>query len=504
MSQSSSFVAVLSLEWERQTAIPLFRQLYSRIREAILSGQLEGGTRLPPTRELAAQLQVSRNTVINAFEQLIAEGYLEGKVGSGTYVARVLPEESLQATIDKRLIPHSQNKRTPSISRRGQLLADSTIAPIRYTVVPRAFQPGLPALDHFPFEIWSKLAAHWWRNPPHNLLCYGDPCGYRPLREAITSYLKVARGVKCEVEQVLIVSGSQQALDLTTRILLDPGDAVCIEDPGYLGARHAFAGAGAHLIPVAVDEEGLQVATAMAQGQDIRLVYVTPSHQYPMGVTMSLARRLALLEWATREGMWVVEDDYDSEYRYTGRPLATLQGLDETGRVIYMGTFSKVLLPSLRLGYLVLPPALVETFMKARALSDRHSPSIEQAILAQFILEGHFARHIRRMKKLYMERQAILVAAARRELHGVLHIPPTPAGLHVVGYLPPTINDRQLSQQAQHFGVDTPSLSAYTLGRSHLNGLVLGYAGLSPEAICEGMQHLAYAVEEMGNMPSKV
>jgi len=497
VAHCSHFVASLSLEWDRQTSIPLFRQLYARIREAILIGQLEGGTRLPPTRELAEQLHISRNTVINAFEQLIAEGYLEGKVGAGTYVANVLPEEVLQDRVNIRLRPGACHEQTPSISQRGQLLTASTVAPLRYASPPRAFQPGLPAIDHFPFDTWSKLAAYCWRNPPHELLCYGDPHGYQPLREAIASYLKAARGVKCEADQIVIVSGSQQALDLTARILLDPGDAVCIEDPGYLGARHAFVGAGARLVPVAVDDEGLQVDAAMAHDQDIRLVYVTPSHQYPMGVTMSLARRLTLLEWATRKGMWIVEDDYDSEYRYTGRPLAALQGLDETGRVIYMGTFSKVLLPSLRLGYLVVPPTLVETFVKARALADRHSPSIDQAILAQFMQEGHFTRHIRRMKKLYMERQAVLVEAVERELHGVLQIPPTQGGLHVAGRLLPEVDDRLVSQQAQHFDIDTPPLSAYGLSHPTLNGLVLGYAGIEPEAIQAGVKRLARAIDDV-------
>src|SRR5579884_4296830 len=250
------FVAALNFEWDRASSIPLFRQLYACIREAILSGQLEGGTRLPPTRELAEQLHISRNTVINAFEQLIAEGYLEGKVGAGTYVANVLPEEVLQARVNIRHMPEPQHERAPDISQRGQLLANSIVVPLRYASPPRAFQPGLPAIDRFPFDTWSKLASYNWRNPPPELLSYGDPHGYLPLREAIASYLKAARGVKCEAEQIVIVSGSQQALDLAARILLDQGDVVCIEDPGYLGARHAFLGAGARLVPVAVDDEG--------------------------------------------------------------------------------------------------------------------------------------------------------------------------------------------------------------------------------------------------------
>jgi GntR family transcriptional regulator/MocR family aminotransferase len=253
-------------------------------------------------------------------------------------------------------------------------------------------------------------------------------------------------------------------------------------------------GAGARLVAVAVDDEGLQVDAAMAHDQQVRLVYVTPSHQYPMGVTMSLVRRLMLLEWADRKGMWVVEDDYDSEYRYTGRPLAALQGLDETGRVIYIGTFSKVLLPSLRLGYMVVPSALTETFVKVRALADRHSPSIDQAILTQFIQEGHFTRHIRRMKKLYMERQGVLVDAVKRELEGVLQIPPTQGGLHVAGRLAAGIDDRLVSQQAQRFDIDTPPLSAYGLSQPALNGLVLGYAGVETEVIRAGVKRLARAI----------
>lgn len=494
VTHCSHFVASLSLEWDRASSIPLFRQLYACIREAILGGQLEGGTRLPPTRELAEQLHISRNTVINAFEQLIAEGYLEGKVGAGTYVANVLPEEMLQARVNIRRQPEPHHGQAPGISQRGQLLSTSIVTPLRYASPPRAFQPGLPAIDRFPFDTWSKLASYCWRNPPPELLSYGDPQGYQPLREAIASYLKAARGVKCEAEQIVIVSGSQQALDLTARILLDPGDAVCMEDPGYLGARHAFVGAGARLVPVAVDDEGLQVDAAMAREQPIHLVYVTPSHQYPMGVTMSLVRRLTLLEWATRKGMWIVEDDYDSEYRYTGRPLAALQGLDTTGRVIYIGTFSKVLLPSLRLGYLVVPPALIDTFVRVRALADRHSPSIDQALLAEFMHEGHFTRHIRRMKKLYTERQAVLIDAIRQELDGILQIPPTQGGLHLAGCLTTDVDDRLVARWAQRFDIDTPPLSSYGLSQPALNGLILGYAGVEPEEIREGVKRLARAI----------
>ncbi|HEY4387914.1 MAG TPA: PLP-dependent aminotransferase family protein, partial [Ktedonobacteraceae bacterium] len=400
MTQSASIVASLCLELDRQSTTPLFRQIYSRLREAILSGYLEGGTRLPPTRELAEELEISRNTVVNAFEQLIAEGYLESKIGAGTYVTHVLPENIFKTAIRTRDAADEAASTGVTISRWGASLKAKSVTPIRYAQHPRAFQPGVPAIDAFPFELWAKLTARCWRYPARELLSYSDPCGYQPLRETIAGYLKASRGVKCEPEQVIITAGSQQALDLTARVLLDPGDAMWMEDPGYLGARHVFAGLGARLIPLEVDKDGLNVEAGIRSAPDVRMVYVTPSHQYPLGVTMSLTRRLALLDWATRTGAWVLEDDYDSEYRYGGRPLAALQGLDNTGKVIYMGSFSKVLLPALRLGYLVVPPTLVDIFVQARSIADRHSPQLDQVALAAFINEGHFARHIRRMKQL--------------------------------------------------------------------------------------------------------
>ncbi|GHO60604.1 PLP-dependent aminotransferase family protein [Ktedonobacter robiniae] len=494
MTQSASIVASLCLVLDRQLPTPLFRQLYSGLREAILSGHLEGGTRLPPTRELAEELEVSRNTVVNAFEQLIAEGYLEGKVGAGTYVTSILPEDVFKTNIDVRNASSGVPMSGAAISRWGASLTAKSVVPIRYARNPRAFQPGVPAIDRFPFDLWAKLTARCWRHPARELLSYGDPHGYWPLREAIAGYLKASRGMKCEPEQVIIMAGSQQALDLTARVLLDPGDAMWIEDPGYLGARHVFAGLGVRLVPVEVDKDGLNVEEGIRRCPDVRLAYVTPSHQYPLGVTMSLARRLALLEWATRTGAWVLEDDYDSEYRYEGRPLAALQGLDNTGRVIYMGTFSKVLLPALRLGYLVVPPALVDTFVQARSIADRHSPSLDQMILTEFMNEGHFARHIRRMKHLYVERQAVLIEAARQKLDGLLQIQPSTTGLHVVGWLPPRRDDRLASQHIQCQGVDTPPLSAYHIAPPQRSGLVLGYAGVEPQAIRTAVEHIARAL----------
>ena len=396
MAKISSSIpnGLITLDGKSET--PLYRQLYNSLRRAILKGQLTRGTRLQSSREIAKELGVSRNTVVNAFEQLLAEGYLEGQVGSGTYVSRALPEEFLNVKSVARNSARTLSK-GPGLSKRGKVFAAFAESVPRSSERVRAFQSGVPALDSFPFEAWSKLAARHWRRPANNLLSYGEPQGHAPLRRAIASYLGVARAVRCTPEQVIIVDGAQMAFDLIARVLLDAGDTAWMEEPGYLGARTALIASGARLVYVPVDAEGLDVAAGARLDANARLIYVTPSHQFPLGMTMSLPRRLALLEWASRASAWVIEDDFDSEYRYEGRPIASLQGLDTDGRVVYIGTFSKFLFPSLRLGYIVAPPALVDALIFARAMAGRHSPSVEQAILTDFIEEGHFGRHIRRM-----------------------------------------------------------------------------------------------------------
>ena len=492
----SGAVAFL-VEIDRFSRVPLHRQLYAGLREGILTGRIVGGTRLPSTRGFAAELGVSRNTVINAFRQLLAEGYLEGRAGSGTYVAGFLPEELLQARAGAGYAP-PPGPAGRRLSRRGDVLAATPATVVRDRGRPRAFRPGLPALGEFPLRIWQSLMRDVYRRP-QGLLGYGEPAGYRPLREELSAYLGVARAVKCSWEQVIVVSGSQQALDLCARLLLDPGDKVWVEDPGYAGARGALTGAGAVPVPVPVDEEGLDVETGTKQEADARLACVTPSHQYPLGATMSLSRRLALLDWAERRDAWVIEDDYDGEYRYSGRPLEALQGLDTGGRVIYVGTFSKVLFPSLRLGYLVVPPDLVESFTAARELADRHSPLIEQAVLARFMSEGHFARHVRRMRKLYAGRQAVLVEAANHHFGGLLDIRPAEAGLHLVGRLPEGVDDREASWYAEAAGVEAPALSFYGVRPQTRKGLLLGYAAVAEPEIQSGVISLAKALRKFSS-----
>jgi GntR family transcriptional regulator/MocR family aminotransferase len=496
VAKTRTTLALASLVLDTSSPTPLYRQLYDGLRQAILSGQLRPGTRLPSTRSLADELSLSRNTVMSAYLQLFAEGYLEGKVGAGTDVARSLPDEMLQAQTWPARQARSEEA-SQRLSERGRSLVAIPVALSRGQGQPRAFRPGTPALDAFPFDLWRQLQARCWQHPSLELLGYGASAGYPPLREAIAEYLGAARAVRCKPEQVIVVAGSQQGLDLTVRLLLDPGDAAWLEEPGYPGARGALLAAGARLVPVPVDSEGLDVAAGIARCPQARLAYVSPSHQYPLGVTMSLKRRLALLEWASRAGAWVLEDDYDSEYRYVGRPLAALQGLDAAQRVIYLGTFSKVLFPALRLGYLVVPPDLVEAFTAARMLADRHSPSMDQAVLAEFLAQGHFARHIRRMRVLYAERQAALVEAAKRELVGLLEVRPAEAGMHLLGWLPAGVDDRVASQRAKAHDVETPPLSSYSGEPLERGGLVLGYAGVDAGEIAAGARRLAKALRAL-------
>jgi GntR family transcriptional regulator/MocR family aminotransferase len=473
----------------RDGAASLQAQLYDALRGAVLDGRLPVGARLPATRELAADLGVSRNTVVGAYARLTAEGYLDSRVGDGAYVARALPEALLQA---RRAIGAPPAGSRAALSERGRRLVANPVspAPTGRDGGPLAFRVAMPAPDAFPEREWTRLVEHRLRRPA-DWLGYGDPAGYRPLREAIAAYLGAVRGVRCDPGQVVVTGGSQQALDLAARLLLDPGDAVALEDPGYPGARAVLLAAGARLQPVPVDAEGLIVGSA--QGSALggaRLIYVTPSHQFPLGSTMSLRRRLALLDHAARAGAWVLEDDYDGEYRYAGRPLPALQGLDDAGRVIYLGTFSKVLAPGLRLGYVVAPPALTDAFVAARALTDRGSPGLEQAVLADFVAGGGFARHVRRTRLLYAERQHTLVEAARRDLGGLLEVRPAAAGMHLVGRLPAAANDRLVWGRLADAGVSSMPLSACALAEPPFPGLVLGYAAASPDELREGVRRL--------------
>jgi GntR family transcriptional regulator/MocR family aminotransferase len=495
MPRRSAGPILTGIMLDHDAPVPLYRQVYEAFRAAILRRQLSPGARLPSTRTLARDLGISRYTVVEAFLQLLAEGYLEGKAGSGTYVTRTVPEELLRTPRPRGAAPPLPQERRPLSQRSavqmmlGWHLIYARRAQHRSGL---AFQMGVPDLEAFPGDLWGQLVARHGRQTPPLLRGTLDPAGHQPLREAIASYLGMARGVNCTAEQVIVVSGAQQGIGVSAQVLLNPGDAAWVEEPGYFGAKGALLGAGARLVPVPIDAEGLDVEAGKARCPTARLACVTPSHQFPLGMTMSLPRRLALLDWAREAGAWVIEDDYDSEYRYVGKPLTALQGLDNAGRVIYVGTFSKVLFPALRLGYLVVPRDLTDAFLAARLFADMHPPGLEQMVLAEFITKGHFARHIRRMRTLYAERQAALVEAAR-PLSGALDVRPAEAGMHLLGWLPVGSDDQAIAQLGERYQVATRPLSRFFLEPSAQRALLLGYAAVPIPAIREGVQRLAAA-----------
>ncbi|HEX9929008.1 MAG TPA: PLP-dependent aminotransferase family protein [Pyrinomonadaceae bacterium] len=481
-----------------KSKVPLYRQIYETIRRSILTGEFYSGKQLPASRHLAKQLGVSRMTVLNAFDQLLAEGYLEGKTGAGTFVARHLPEEFLQtAPVKGQKSGGKISDRQLILSRYGKniLRENRTILQSNQTTPPVPFQHGLPAIDQFPFDVWTKIANKKYRTLEREAFGYGQPSGFTHLREAISAHLKSVRGVVCAPEQVIITGGAQQALDLIGRIFIEPRSKVLIENPGYFGAKQILQTFDAKFVPVPVDEEGFNLNAVLRQSRNARLAYVTPSHQFPLGATMSLARRLNLLEWAKKNDCWIVEDDYDSEFRYEGRPLPSLQGLDRDGRVLYIGTFSKTLFPALRLGCVVVPPDLIETFTAARSLSGSQSPLIDQATLAEFIAEGHFGRHIRRMRRLYEERQGILVSEIEKHLAGKLDVKNSTSGMHVIGWLPDGVDDKYIAKQAALSGIKTAALSAHSLTKWQRGGLILGYTAVNEKQIKNGVKQLTKVLE---------
>ena len=475
----------------------LSRQLYQALRMRVLDGRLASGTRLPASRDLAAALAISRNSVVRAYDQLYAEGFIEGRVGDGTYVAQLPQAKKLSTKVSTGFstglstalstnwpdLPVISSSKVIHSGALGRVEKNHLALPP--SGPPRAFRVGVPAFDLFPFEVWAKLNAAFWRKPDLRQLCYGDPAGDERLRELIAAYLRSSRGMQCTAEQIVITSGAQQGISLCAQLLVEPGDGVAIENPGYRAAGHAFAVAGARLHGVAVDGEGIDCHELASYG-DCRLAYVTPSHQYPTGVVMSLARRLELLAWAERTQGWIVEDDYDGEYRYTGAPLAPLAALDRQGRVLYVGTFGKVAFPALRLGYLVLPPGLVDAFSQRRAVDVRHSEVSTQAVMAEFMAAGHFQRHIRRMRRAALSRRNTLLADWPGDIPGIGSLPSVVAGLHLTVAVDSQAREQALVESAANVDVEINALSSYWLPDSQTPldqraGLVLGFAAV-PEA----------------------
>jgi GntR family transcriptional regulator/MocR family aminotransferase len=472
----------------------LQEQIYAGIRRAIVDGVVPPGTRLPSSRALAADLRVSRTTSLLAVEKLVAEGYLTVRRGSGTFVASPLPDDQPLPCV---VGGPPANARHPPFSRRGAALADVPPNAWRLAGPPRAFRVGTPALDQFPVRLWQQLAGRRLRAVGLSQLDYGE-CP--ALREAIADHVQSARGTRCAARQVVVVAGAQRGLDLVFRLLLDPGDQAWIEEPGYPGARGALLAAGARIVPVRVDGEGLDVESGVRQAPAARLAYVTPSHQFPLGVPMSLTRRLALLKWAAARA-WVVEDDYDSGFRYGTRPIPSLHGLDAGARVIYVGSFSKTLFPSLRLGFLVAPPDLRDRLVAARRVVEPQPPLLDQVVLADFMTEGHFERHLRRMRAVYRERLEALTEAARRLCRGLLTLRPVESGLHAVADLG-EVDDVRVCEEAAGHGVEVTPLSIYSSdGDAAAHGLLLGFGAVRPEALWHGMERLAAAVEAARRAP---
>ncbi|TFW17583.1 PLP-dependent aminotransferase family protein [Massilia arenosa] len=481
-----------SVPLDAQARAPLFQQLGAGIRAAILDGAIAPGMRLPPTRTLCTLLGVSRQTVLSAYEQLTAEGYLEGTVGRGTFVAAHLPGRTQAPTQPARAVR--------GLSARGRAFAASMRGVRHHDQPARAFRASMPALELFPFDVWNRLEARRRRHPDHHF-GYGDPAGYLPLRERLCEYLGAARGVRCTPEQVIITSGSQQALYVLAVTTLDEGDEVWLESPGYQGACAPLRAAGASIRTVPVAEDGLDLAWAERRLPPARLVFTTPSHHLPLGVTMSLPRRLELLAWARRHRAWIVEDDYDSEYRYNGPPLPSLQSLDHAGCVIYVGTLSKVLFPGLRLGYLVVPPGLAEDIARAKAVIDRHSPIVPQMALADFIAQGHFARHIRRTRAAYAERRAVLLRELDRHVPDLLRCGPSDAGLDLCTHFRIPLDEADVVRRCAAAGIELRGLAYYRNPNAVKAcdvppGLLLGFSSVPPDAIRDAVPRLAGALAD--------
>ena len=472
---------------DRGAPKPLHRQIYDAYRGAILDGRLRPRQRIPSSRGLACELRVSRFPVLNAYAQLLAEGYLESRVGAGTVVSSSLPEQLTSSTPAGVRFATRRSGPRPHVRHSSLPVGESSLPWLKGW---GAFGVGQVAVEQFPVRIWSSLVARRCRSMDAKLLHYGHPMGSEALRETLANYLRTARSLRCDAEQVMITSGSQQALEISARALLDSRNSAWIEEPCYRLAREVFALTGCHIVPIPVDQEGLDVAAGIKRRPKARTVFVTPSHQFPLGVTMSASRRFQLLDWAQRAGSWIIEDDYDAEYRYESLPIASLQGLDANSRVIYIGTFSKVLFPSLRLGYIVIPPDLIDHFLAIRRAMDLSPPTFHQEVLADFIAEGHFARHLRRMRVVYGERRRVLVNSIDKELGSMVRVLGDEAGMHLTVMLSNQNCDTEIAERAAR-----QNLRIWPLSPSYLRdarpGFILGFGSTSGEEIPAAVRKLA-------------
>ena len=492
---------ILKISIEYDSAVPLTEQIYAAVRDAIVSGRLRPGSAVPSSRGLAADLGVARSTVVLAFEQLKAAGYLTVRQGARARVSDTLPDLAPRADRGPMREPRDPGAPPPDLPISGRLRAAMRFAEpfprIFSARGARPFRLGVPAFDLFPMEAWGRALTRAWRATSPRALGYGDARGHAPLRARIAEYVGSARGVRCTADQVVVTAGSQHALCLTAFALLEHGDAAWVEDPAYFGVLSALAAHGARAVPVPVDGDGVRVAEGRRLAPDARAAYVMPSRQTWLATSMSRPRRAELLRWAEEARAYLIEDDYGGEFYFGGRPLPALQADDPSGRVIYVGTFSKVMFPSLRLGYLVLPEPLVDAFGAARHATDLQSPYLEQAAMAEFMAGGHYERHVRRMRQAYHERQGLLVELARERLAGWLRVPPVEGGMACVGWLPPHVSDAAVSEAALADGVEVVPLSRFTVEHPQPPALLLGFSGVSTDEIRGGVDRLARTFERL-------
>lgn len=485
-------IPLVTIKLNKGLKTPFYKQLYQTLRIAILEGKLSFGQKLPGARSLAKELNISRNTVNLAYEQLAIEGYIQRDTGSGSYINE-LPEKYLKA--DK---IHNKSNPNKKILLLNTIIGSSEqIKRNKETdqIVP--FQHGIPALDEFPFNVWTKFINMSSRELNKSLIGYSNAKGYRPLRESIAKYLMSYRGVNCTADRIIIVNGSHQATDLVSRLLLKKNSKVWVEDPGYFGARSTIIFNGAEIFPCPVDEEGLNLEFAKKKNPIPELIYITPSHQYPLGNSMSIKRRLELLEFASANNVWIIEDDYDSEFRYYGDPIPSMQGMDKNGNVLYLGTFSKVLFPALRVGFIVLPNnETTELFEAAKLMTDRQNSILEQIAIAKSIESGFFTKHIRKMKMIYKARQEFLIGLVEKELRDKLIVKPLPMGMHIVGFLPDGANDKIIAEEALKNGIVATPLSDNAIKYFKTPGLILGYATFSNEEMKTGIKKLKAVIEK--------
>ncbi len=485
----------LTIEIDRQQALPIYLQICERFRTAIAAGHLRPGDRVPALRGLAAQLNTARGTVELAYTILVDEGYLQMRGAAGTFVSPSLPASVVRSS--RREAPEAAGSKRGAGKRREHKTSDTSdripptpARPLTIAVAmsgePRPLQPGLPALDAFPRKVWNRLISRHARSGERAVLAYPDPAGYRPLREHIATYLGLARGVTCLPEQVFVTGGYRATLELVLRSLAQPNDHVWFEDPGYLLARSFLAETGMQLVPVPVDEEGLNVERGIELDTQARFALVTPSHQSPLGHTLSLARRMALLDWAEKGSRWIVEDDYDSEFRYQGRPLPALKSLDRHDHVIYCGTFSKMMFPGLRLAYAVVPERAIERVTRVACSMNAGSPTLLQAAVADFMDEGHFARHVKRMRALYGQRRMLIAHALERAFGDRLHVELPPGGVQFAVQFPEgadgPVNDVAVAARAREAGLAVLPLSIWYANARMLHaprGLVIGFANIA-------------------------